>query len=238
MWRTFSGFFLSPPEKATHLADRQSAKFSLFRIYGHDIPMLLKEYRLPLVAVLITTLAAAALGMAFALQYRVPASLFPLHEISAKTFQDVQKIQLLPQINTSYIFFNNVRVIALGGIASLFSFGALTLFLTLINMGLVSFIITEIVLLGYNPWLFVSTFILPHGILEIPAILIGMTFALRIGAALVSPPPGLDVGQGVLLTAANFVKILIFLVVPLLLLAAYIEANITPQLVLWVYTAK
>ncbi|MFN8455446.1 MAG: stage II sporulation protein M [Anaerolineae bacterium] len=238
LWRTFSGFFLRPPEKAAHLADRQSARFNLIRIYRHDIPLLLKAYRLPLVVVLLTTLAAASLGLSFALQYRVPAHLFPLHEISGRTFQDVQKIQLLPQINTSYIFFNNLRVIALAGIASLFSFGALTLFLTLINIGLVSFIITEVVLLGYNPWLFVATFILPHGILEIPAILIGMTFALRIGAALVSPPQGLDVGQGLLLTAANFVKILIFLVIPLLLLAAYIEANITPQIVLWAYAAQ
>jgi uncharacterized membrane protein SpoIIM required for sporulation len=82
----------------------------------------------------------------------------------------------------------------------------------------------------------VTAFILPHGILEIPAILLGMAFALRMGAALVSPPPGLDIGQGLLLTLANFLKVLIFVVVPLLLLAAYIEANITPQIVVALYT--
>jgi uncharacterized membrane protein SpoIIM required for sporulation len=109
------------------------------------------------------------------------------------------------------------------------------LFLTLINVGLVSFLITEIIMLGYNPWLFIATFILPHGIFELPAVLLGMTFALRIGAALVSPPTELDVGQGVLLTLANFVKLFIFLLIPLLLLAAFIEANVTPQIVLAVY---
>jgi uncharacterized membrane protein SpoIIM required for sporulation len=83
-----------------------------------------------------------------------------------------------------------------------------------------------------------ATFILPHGLVEIPAVLLGMTFALRIGAAMVSPPAGLDIGQGVLLTTANFVKVLIFLVIPLLLLAAFIEANITPQLVLAVYAGQ
>jgi uncharacterized membrane protein SpoIIM required for sporulation len=81
----------------------------------------------------------------------------------------------------------------------------------------------------------VTAFVLPHGILEIPAILIGMTFALRIGAGMVSPPAGLDIGQGILLTLANFIKILVFLVVPLLLVAAFIEANITPQIVLAIY---
>ena len=112
---------------------------------------------------------------------------------------------------------------------------SLTLALTLVNLGLVSFLIAEIVMLGYNPWLFVATFILPHGIFEIPAILIGMTFALRIGAALISPPEQLDLGQSLLLTLANYVKVLIFVIIPLLFAAAYIEANITPQIVLYVY---
>ena len=106
------------------------------------------------------------------------------------------------------------------------------------NVSLVSFIIAQIVMLGYNPWLFTATFILPHGIIEIPAVLLGVTFALRIGAAMVSPPTGLDIGQGVLLTTANFFKILIFLIIPMLLLAAYVEANITPQIVLAVYAGR
>ncbi len=237
MWQSFAGFFLRPPEAATRLTDRQSAKFELLRFYFHDIPQLIKEYRLPLAVVFIAAVGGIILGMSFASQYPLPRHLLPLDQISEKTFTDLQHIRLLPEINTSFIFFNNARVIVLAGLVSVFSFGALTLLLTLINIGLVGFIITEVVLLGYNPWLFTATFILPHGILEIPAILLGMAFALRMGAALVSPPAGLDVGQGVLLTLANFTKIFIFVVVPLLLLAAYIEANITPQIVVSVYAA-
>ena len=44
--------------------------------------------------------------------------------------------------------------------------------------------------------------------------------------------------RSLILTSANFTKILIFVVVPLLLVAAFIEANITPQLVLAIYAAK
>jgi uncharacterized membrane protein SpoIIM required for sporulation/ABC-type transport system involved in multi-copper enzyme maturation permease subunit len=237
-WRDFMGYFLRPPELATHRGDRQSARFNLLRFYRHDIPWLLKQHSLPLAAILITSAAAAVAGLAFAQQYPIPASAFPLHQVSENTFAQVEKIRLLPELGTSAIFFNNLRVLILAGFVSAFSFGALTLLLTLINVGLVSFLISEIVLMGYNPWLFIVTFILPHGILEIPAVLIGMTFALRIGASLVSPPTGLDLGQGFIFTLANFFKILIFLLIPLLLLAAYIEANITPQLVLAVYAGK
>jgi uncharacterized membrane protein SpoIIM required for sporulation len=52
---------------------------------------------------------------------------------------------------------------------------------------------------------------------------------------MVSPPNGLDIGQGLLLTMANFIKVMVFLLIPLLLLAAFIEANLTPQIVLALY---
>jgi uncharacterized membrane protein SpoIIM required for sporulation/ABC-type transport system involved in multi-copper enzyme maturation permease subunit len=238
MWRDFTGYFLRPPELAAQRGNRAAARFDLFRFYRHDIPLLLKQQLLPLAVILLMSVAGMVMGIMLARQFPVPPEAFPLHKISAETFEKVQQFRLLPRIDTSFIFGNNVRVIGLAGLVSMFSFGSLTLLLTLINVGLVSFIIAEIVQLGYNPWLFFATFILPHGIFELPAVLLGMTFALRIGAAMVSPPAGLDVGQGVLLTLANFFKVLFFLLMPLLLLAAFIEANITPQIVLAVYAGR
>ncbi len=234
-WQALMGYFLRPPELAAKHYDKKAARFDVWRFYRHDIPLLLKQQRQPLLVVLFTMVAAAVMGVWLAQEFPVPAQAFPLGDISTDTFARVQKIQLLPEISTSFIFTNNLRVMILAGIVSVFSFGALVLFLVLINGGLVSYLISQIVMLGYNPWLFLSAFILPHGILEIPAIIIGFTFAVRIGAGLISPPEGLDVGQGLLATTANFIKILIFLVLPMLLLAAYIEANITPQIVLALY---
>lgn len=235
LWRDFKGYFLRPPELAEQRGNREATRFSLLRLYRHDIPLLLKQQSLPLAVILAVSLVAGLMGVYLARQFPVPPEAFPLQEISAETFESVQQLRLLPRIDTSFIFTNNMRVLLLAGLVSLFSFGSLTLLLALINVGLVSFIIAQIVLLGYNPWLFLVTFILPHGIFELPAVLLGMAFAMRIGAGMISPPSGLDIGQGVLLTLANFVKIFIFLLVPLLLLAAFIEANITPQIVLAVY---
>lgn len=235
IWRDFKGYFLRPPELAAKRGQSETAKFNLLRFYRHDIPQLLRDQSLAFGVILVTVVAAATLGTVFAQRFPIPPDTFGLEAISTDTFDRVQSIQFLPTISTSAIFFNNLRVIVLAGIISIFSFGSLTLILTVINAGLVSFLIAQVVQLNYNPWTFVGAFILPHGIFEIPAILIGMAFALRIGAALISPPRGLDIGQALLLTTANFIKILIFVVVPLLLLAGYIEANITPQIVLAVY---
>jgi uncharacterized membrane protein SpoIIM required for sporulation/ABC-type transport system involved in multi-copper enzyme maturation permease subunit len=237
IWRDFKGYFFRPPEAATN-PHASARKFSLWRVYRHDLPLLLKKQLLPFSMVLIVVLAALGLGIMLAHQYPIPAQLFPLNDISAKTFADVQKVRFLPEISTFSIFWNNLRVVILAAIVSVFTFGSLTLFLTLINLGLVSYLVAAITQMGYNPWLFMIVFIVPHGWLEIPAILIGMTFALRMGTGLISPPEGLDIGQGLLLTTANFVKVTLFLVIPLLLVAAYIEANLTPQLVLAIYAGK
>ncbi len=238
VWRSFKGYFLRPPELALQRANKGAEKFNPLRIYLHDIPALLKQQMLPLGVIVLVTVVGVVTGIILARQYPVPPEAFPLQNVSKQTFEAVQQFRLLPQITTSFIFVNNLRVILLAAFVGFFSLGSLTLLVTLMNVGLVSFIIAQIVMLGYNPWLFAATFILPHGIIEIPAVLLGMTFALRIGAAMVSPPTGLDIGQGVLLTTANFLKILVFLIIPLLLLAAYVEANITPQIVLAVYAGQ
>jgi uncharacterized membrane protein SpoIIM required for sporulation/ABC-type transport system involved in multi-copper enzyme maturation permease subunit len=231
----FIGYFMRPPELATHRENKTAAKFDLLRFYRHDVPQLIKTQAAPLATIFLVIVAAIALGIVYAYQYPLPKQLLSLDNLSAETFQNVQKLQSLGHIGTRFIFINNVRVIVLAGVLSIFSFGSLALFLTLVNAALVSFLVTQIILLGYNPWIFSLTFIAPHGVFEIPAIILGLTFSLRMGAGLVSPPEGLDIGQGLLLTGANYLKMLIFVIIPMLFIAAFIEANITPRIVVAVY---
>jgi uncharacterized membrane protein SpoIIM required for sporulation len=99
----------------------------------------------------------------------------------------------------------------------------------------VGFFAGQMAWLGYNPLAFVAAFVLPHGLFEIPAAVIATAFALRIGASVTAPREGLTVGEGLVAAIADFVKVFLFLVVPLLLIAALVEANLTPQIVLWAY---
>ncbi|GAB4445395.1 MAG: hypothetical protein Kow0031_27950 [Anaerolineae bacterium] len=233
IWRDFRGYFLRPPEEAARRG--VAGRFSLWRIYRHDIPLLLRQQAIPLAVVMVGVAAAVVAGTMLAQRFPLPPEAFPIDRISPESFEEVERISFLPSISTTSIFTNNVRVLILAAFLSVFSFGALTLLLALINLGLVSFIIAEVVIMGINPWLFTAAFILPHGIFEIPALLIGLAFALKIGAGVMAPPQNLDVGQALLLNLANYIKMMIFLLGPLLLLAAFIEANVTPQIVLAVY---
>jgi hypothetical protein len=238
IWRDFLGYFLRPPALAAQRNNDSATSFNLLRIYMHDIPALIKAEWLPLIVVLVVLVGASLIGGYYATRYPLPTGIIQLDSLPTDAFENLPSVGFLPHFSTVGIFLNNVRAIALAAILGLFSFGALALILLMIPLALVGFFAVEVSLLGYNPWLFVAAFLLPHGIVEMPAAIVGTAFALRIGAALVSPPAGLDVGQGFLLVLANFCKIFLFLVVPLLLLAAFIEANLTPQIVLTLYGAR
>ena len=60
-------------------------------------------------------------------------------------------------------------------------------------------------------------------------------FALRVGASLTAPPEGITVVENLLASAAGLAKVFVCLVLPLLCLDAFLEANITPEIVRWVY---
>ncbi|MCP4368170.1 MAG: stage II sporulation protein M, partial [Deltaproteobacteria bacterium] len=163
VWGNLWGYFLRPPALATKRINREPPRFNLWRIYRHDIPQLLKSQKMPFGVIFLATIIAIILGIVYARQYPIPPEAFPLQDISAETFESMQRIRFLPSLSTTSIFLNNLRVMILAMLISVFSFGALTLFLTLINMGLVGFLVTQIISLGYNPGLFVVAFILPHG---------------------------------------------------------------------------
>ncbi|MCL7452434.1 MAG: stage II sporulation protein M, partial [Anaerolineae bacterium] len=99
----------------------------------------------------------------------------------------------------------------------------------------IGFLAGQVAWLGYSPLAFLGAFIVPHGLFEIPAAVLATAFALRIGASITAPREGLTVGEGMLAAIADFGKVFVFLVVPLLLLAAAVEAHITPSIVVWAF---
>jgi stage II sporulation protein M len=124
------------------------------------------------------------------------------------------------------IFLNNavktLLVMALGIL-----FGAITVLFLVVNgaaLGIVFYL--SIQAKGLWPSLLV---ILPHGILELPAVLLGASIGLMLGRHSVSRLLGrahTSLGSEIARALHFFVKV----IVPLLLLAALVEAFITPAL--------
>ena len=83
---------------------------------------------------------------------------------------------------------------------------------------------------GLPGWKFVLGFVLPHGIFEIPAILLSGALILPLGARFAAPNTGGSIFEDLVRSLADWAKIMLAVIIPLLLLASLVEALLTPQI--------
>lgn len=241
LFRLFLRFLVDPPDR---LVDGQGSGAAsgfarlgrwIGRVYGHDLPYLLRQHWMPLAVVIVFMIVAAAIGWAYVPRLPFPPGLFRLEDLTIQHFESLPDLDFLPSLTPRSIFLHNVRMLALAGLAAVISLGVLAVLMLMVSIALVGFFTGQAAWLGYNPLVFLTAFVLPHGLLELPAAIIATAFALRLGVSMIAPRPGLSVGEGLIAAAADLVKVFLFLVVPLLFLAALAEVYLTPQIVVWVY---
>jgi uncharacterized membrane protein SpoIIM required for sporulation len=248
--RLFRHFFVAPPgprARQMEVAAAGARGFSswasaarrpvrwLIRVYRYDLPFLVRRNWLPLAVVVVFLAVAIGIGWAYVARYPLPQGVFSLDNLGQETFQSLPEVSFLPSLTTRGIFFHNLWVLLLAGAAAVISLGVLSVLMLMVPIGLVSFFTGQMAWLGYDPLVFLGAFVLPHGLFEIPAAILATAFAVRIGASVTAPREGLTVGEGLVAAIADFAKVFLFLVIPLLFVAAFVEANLTPQIVVWVY---
>lgn len=125
----------------------------------------------------------------------------------------------------------NGRVLLAATLLAVISFGVLAVVLAMVPFGILGWVFSQFAVLGLNPGLFFAA-VVPHSLVEVPAILLATATALRLGAIITCQlPEGRTVGELWLQAAADTMKIGLGLVLPLLLLAALIEVYLTPAVV-------
>ncbi|MBE7435017.1 MAG: stage II sporulation protein M [Anaerolineales bacterium] len=135
-------------------------------------------------------------------------------------------------LDASFLFLNNTRSMVIIFLAGLTSFSVLGVLIYILNVALIGGVYALLELIGVSPIPIFLAGVLPHGIFEIPALMIGSAVVLYIGAVLVTPQTGKSMGEVILEMLADWAKIFVGVVVPLLALAAVIEAYVTPALLL------
>jgi stage II sporulation protein M len=157
--------------------------------------------------------------------------------------EDISKLQdnigdlpdlssLRGHLSAPFLFFNNTRSMAVIFLAGMVSFSVLGVLFYMINVALIGGVYAVLQLIGISPMPIFLAGVLPHGLFELPALLIGSAVVLYIGAALVTPQNGRSMGEVIIELMADWAKIFVGLVVPLLAIAALIEAYITPNILL------
>ncbi|MDD2923463.1 MAG: stage II sporulation protein M [Anaerolineales bacterium] len=136
------------------------------------------------------------------------------------------------QITAPFLFLNNARAVLSIFLGGLVSFSVLGVLFYMLNIGLIGGLFALLQLLGIQPLPLFVAGVLPHGIFEIPALMLGSAAMLYFGVAIVTPQTGKSLGEVILELLADWAKIFVGIVLPLLALAAVIEAYITPALLM------
>lgn len=204
-------------------------------LYTREIPAIIRGMRpellITIIVILVGGIGAGVWGL---WNFPLPVEAFSLADIqNLETIGSmVTQSGLLTSFTPWAIFFNNVRSLFIAALLALVSMGILALLLLLAPVAIIVYIIGQIGSIGVNPWLFLAVTVLPHGIVELPAAILATAQAMRMGDVMLSPPEEGGGVDGILREAGHFVKLFVSVVLPLLLLAAWIEARITPHLLL------
>lgn len=206
-------------------------------LYGREIPAILHGMRSELLLTLLVIFVGGSLvGWWGSLNFSLPEDMLADFEINTMTqeqfHESVKQSGLLPTFSTWAIWWNNIRALGIAALLAVFTIGIGALLLLMAPIAIIAYITLQVVRLSINPWLFLAVFILPHGVLELPAAVIATAQAVRIGDILLSPPERGGGVMGVAREAGHFAKIFVALVIPLLLLAAWVEAEVTMPLAL------
>ncbi len=233
--KTFKTFLREYQPAGVQPNDYAGKPFSASYFYRQELPRLLREYRLPIAVACLAALSGIVLGGYIGQRYNIVFLKRMLDNIGQAT-------PASPGL-AIFIFLNNARVALLSGFFSLFVFGAFAFLVPAVAFTQISYVASELserggswLALGPNsPLQFLLAYVLPHGIIELPAAILSAAMGLRVGAALLSPPPGFTVGQNILWALAQMFKIWALVLLPLFLIGSMIEGLITPHIVMALY---
>jgi uncharacterized membrane protein SpoIIM required for sporulation len=207
---------------------------SPFAWYGTEVRSVLQQLATPMLIMLIIAILGYGVGFKWATANipKMLSSATPqdFTSLVRDARQSVGLAQAHQHLAASFIFLNNLRATFLVFLAGAFSFSVLGVLVYLLNVSLIGGVLGVFKLVGYSPLTLFAAGLLPHGMFEIPALMLASAVVLRMGAVLVTPQIGKSMGQIVLEQLADWAKIFLGLVVPLLALAAIIEAYVTPSI--------
>jgi uncharacterized membrane protein SpoIIM required for sporulation len=222
-WHRFSGWAENNGRYPTpRVWYRQT--FGRFRVLGK-----------PMLILIIALIATVIFSTYIAQLYELPPDL-KAELTGDNMLENLEQMQVFTKALPPLIFMQNIRAVALWTLLGIFTFGVLGLLVFLLPWSLITYIVVQISLAGQNPWQFLLAAVVPHAIIELPALLIAAAAALRWHATIISPPPNRTVSEAFLMAAGDFFRLFIGIVIPLLLVAAFIEGLVTPQVLTWMYS--
>jgi uncharacterized membrane protein SpoIIM required for sporulation len=201
--------------------------------FWNAIPDAVAKLTAPAVIVAILSLASAGYGYYLTSSANLPAVGGGMPEVLKRLEELIGGQGVFSIGPVLLIFWQNVRVLLVAMLLGAFTFGVLGVFPVMVTMGVVGLLMGLLAHNGVSPAQFLIAFILPHGLLEIPAVILATAATLRVGASLAAPALHRTIGEVWICSLAEWARVMIGVVLPLLFVAAAVEAWLTPRLALF-----
>ncbi len=206
---------------------------------------LVRSWRLAWLEQVWALLAVGVLmGLGLYLGYRLGQKVPPLHSATPRV-RAVLTSLLQPLVPVeapvtgrnlallAYLFAYNTRNLGLALIGSVFTLGILGVLLPVITAGFLGFGMALVTNLGLTSaagyWL---AGVLPHGVVELPAMALFGAVTLRMGVRWITPSHGRPLGEVWLTALGEAVRLWVAVILPLFLIAAALESFVTPWAVM------
>ncbi len=126
----------------------------------------------------------------------LPPELLNWENLDQGFLQGLESVRFFSASGIGTVWLHNLRAIALATLFGIFSFGVLGVLILMLPFALIGYFMASMASTGLPTSTFLAALVLPHGILEIPAIILAGAAILRLGATLAAPAHGQDDWRG------------------------------------------
>ncbi len=201
--------------------------------YKHSIPATLRKLRWPFWIMVVLAIAGGYIGMIQIERFNIPLDQTGLETIGENLQSILQVYPVFSFLPVLAIWWQNVRVLLFALLLGAISFGILGVLPIMLTMGITGYLMALLNVNGISPLQYFLGLILPHGVIEIPAALLAAAAVLQAGALLATPDRSRTVGEVWLASLGEWAKVMVGVVIPLLFVAACVEAWVTPRIAIW-----
>jgi uncharacterized membrane protein SpoIIM required for sporulation/ABC-type transport system involved in multi-copper enzyme maturation permease subunit len=202
--------------------------------YLREIPQTLRKMIIPVGWMTLLVVITLVLGATEVKKLGLSAGMFGIDRlflIDQGILGQFRQLGFFSTNSVLAIWWHNLRAVGIATILGSITLGVAGVLILLLPMGIIGFLTGAASLTGFSPLVALAAFTMPHGLLEIPAIILSGAAILRVGASFVSPNQGQSIGEGLVVSIADWARITLALVVPLFLGAAILEVFVSPHLI-------
>ena len=206
---------------------------NIWRWYKSQVFPAVWHLRTPILITSMAMVIAILAGLQAARILPLPGVLLAFSSLGQGFIQGLERLRFISAAGVITIWLNNLRTLVIAMILGIFSFGVLGLLVLMLPIAFLAYIAGNIAMTGSSPFMFFMALVLPHGVVEIPAIILSGATILGLGATLTGQAQGRSLGEAFVIALAGWARVTVGLVLPLFLFAAILEVYLTPQVAVW-----